>query len=314
MKWSASVAQIDPPRPVGILLAIVAGFVDACTFLGLFGLFGLFVAQLTGSYVIAGSSLMTPGWPEATILLAVPLFFAAGVAATLVATTAAANGLPALACTLGLETALIAGFTALMVFGAPFPDPPPATAFAAALFGLAAMGVQSALVRLLLRGVASTNVMTTNTTQIAIEATQAALTWGLRRGGGPDMARQHEAACRRLAATVPLPLAFFAGTATGARLRRCRPVGAGAADRGGRGADAVGGAGGVERYPRRCSRANAASSSNRVGSRPRRARSISSRRSLVVTPPLAEKPPVLPPAATTRWHGTMTANGFRPSA
>jgi uncharacterized membrane protein YoaK (UPF0700 family) len=213
MKWIASVAQIDPPRPVAILLAIVAGFVDACTFLGLFG---LFVAQLTGSYVIAGSSLMTPGWPEATILLAVPVFFAAGVMATLVATTAAANGLPALACALGLETALIAGFTALMAFGAPFPNPPPATAFAAALFGLAAMGVQSALVRLLMRGVASTNVMTTNTTQIAIEATQAALTWGLRRGGDPEMARQHEAACRRLAISVPLPVAFFAGTMTGA--------------------------------------------------------------------------------------------------
>jgi uncharacterized membrane protein YoaK (UPF0700 family) len=29
MKWSASVAQIDPPRPVAILLAIVAGFIDA---------------------------------------------------------------------------------------------------------------------------------------------------------------------------------------------------------------------------------------------------------------------------------------------
>jgi hypothetical protein len=62
--------------------------------------------------------------------------------------------------------------------------------------------------------------MTTNTTQIAVDATQAALTawltWGLRRGGDPDMARQHANACRRLAVGVPLPLAFFAGTALGA--------------------------------------------------------------------------------------------------
>jgi uncharacterized membrane protein YoaK (UPF0700 family) len=213
MKWSASVSQIEPPRPVAILLATVAGFVDACTFLGLFG---LFVAQLTGSYVFVGTSLVMSGWPGATVVLAVPIFFAAGIAATLVATTAAANGLPALACGLLLETVLIVGFAALMVLGAPFPTPPPATAFAAALFGLSAMGVQSALVRLLLRGVASTNVMTTNTTQIAIDATQAALSWGLRRGGDPDMARQHAAACRRLAAGMPLPFAFLAGTALGA--------------------------------------------------------------------------------------------------
>jgi uncharacterized membrane protein YoaK (UPF0700 family) len=213
MKWSASVSQVEPPRPVAILLATVAGFVDACTFLGLFG---LFVAQLTGSYVFVGTSLIASGWPGATVLLAVPVFFAAGVAATLVATTAAANGLPALACGLLLETVLIAGFATLMVLGAPFPTPPPAAAFAAALFGLAAMGVQSALVRLLLRGVASTNVMTTNTTQIAIDAAQAGLTWALRRGGDPELVRQHEAACRRLAASVPLPVAFFAGTTIGA--------------------------------------------------------------------------------------------------
>jgi uncharacterized membrane protein YoaK (UPF0700 family) len=221
MKWSASVSQVEPPRPVAILLATVAGFVDACTFLGLFG---LFVAQLTGSYVFVGTSLIVSGWPGATVLLAVPVFFSAGVAATLVATTAAANGLPALACGLLLETVLIAGFATLMVLGAPFPTPPPAAAFAAALFGLAAMGVQSALVRLLLRGVASTNVMTTNTTQIAIDATQAvltsALTSRLRRAGDldpdPELARQHAAACRRLADGVPLPLAFFAGTALGA--------------------------------------------------------------------------------------------------
>ncbi len=37
-------------------------------------------------------------------------------------------------------------------------------------------------------------------------------------------------------------------------------------------------------------------------------------RDFVMTPPFAEKPPILPPAATTRWHGTMIANGFRARA
>ena len=35
-----------------------------------------------------------------------------------------------------------------------------------------------------------------------------------------------------------------------------------------------------------------------------------SSRSLVVTPPAAENLPGLPPAASTRWHGTMIGNGF----
>jgi uncharacterized membrane protein YoaK (UPF0700 family) len=209
MKWTASIPQIDPPRWMPPALATIAGFVDACTFVGLFG---LFVAQLTGSYVVAGASLFAPGWPEATVLLAVPVFFAGGVLATLLATTAGANGLCPLACGLGLETALLAGFAAVMMsIGLPAP---PRTAFVAVVLGLAAMGAQSALVRLMLRGVASTNVMTTNTTQIAIEATQAAVSF-LRRGD-PEMARQHAAACRALARSLPLPLGFSIGTICGA--------------------------------------------------------------------------------------------------
>jgi uncharacterized membrane protein YoaK (UPF0700 family) len=211
MKWTASVAQIDPPRWMPPVLATIAGFVDACTFVGLFG---LFVAQLTGSYVVAGASMFAPGWPEATVLLAVPMFFAGGVVATLVATTASANRLPALACALGLETALLAGFAAIMMSLGPLPVRPP-EAFAAALLGLAAMGAQSALVRLMLRGVASTNVMTTNTTQIAIEATQAALSF-VRRHRDPEIARQHAAACRGLARMLPLPLGFSFGVVVGA--------------------------------------------------------------------------------------------------
>ena len=211
MKWTASVPQIDPPRWMPAMLATIAGFVDACTFVGLFG---LFVAQLTGSYVVAGASMFTPGWPEATVLLAVPTFFAGGVAATLVATIAGANGRSALAWALALETALLAGFAAVMVQIAPGAAPPP-EAFAAALLGLAAMGAQSALVRLLLRGVASTNVMTTNTTQIAVEATQAALTF-VRRRRDPEIARQHAAACHGLAKSLPLPLGFSLGVVSGA--------------------------------------------------------------------------------------------------
>src|SRR5258708_16222200 len=79
VQWTAFPIATEPPRAVPILLATVAGFVDACTFLGLFG---FFVAQVTGSYVLAGAHPVA-GSPGRTVLLVVPVFFAGGVAATL---------------------------------------------------------------------------------------------------------------------------------------------------------------------------------------------------------------------------------------
>jgi uncharacterized membrane protein YoaK (UPF0700 family) len=43
--------SIAVPWPIPVVLSIVAGYVDSCTYLGLFG---VFVAQLTGSFVLAG--------------------------------------------------------------------------------------------------------------------------------------------------------------------------------------------------------------------------------------------------------------------
>src|SRR4051812_44618411 len=54
--------------------------------------------------------------------------------------------------------------------------------------------------------------------------------------------------------------------------------------------------------------------SNRLGVWFTAAPSIASIFSFVTTPPLAEKPPGLPPAASTRWHGTTIGQGLRPSA
>src|SRR5262249_51510569 len=54
--------------------------------------------------------------------------------------------------------------------------------------------------------------------------------------------------------------------------------------------------------------------SNRLGVWLTTAPSISSIFSFVTTPPLAEKPPGLLPAASTRWQGTTIGHGLRPSA
>jgi uncharacterized membrane protein YoaK (UPF0700 family) len=212
VQWTAFPIANEPPHAVPILLAAVAGFVDACTFLGLFG---LFVAQVTGSYVLAGAHTVA-GSPGAAVLLAAPAFFAGGVAATLAAIAGQAVARRALAAALALETLLLVGFAATFAAGSPFGDSTPTPVVVASMFGLAAMGVQSTAVRLLMRGVASTNVMTTNTSQIAIDATQLAWAWLNRDGGPAEIAGQREVCRRRLRSGLPLPLGFLAGTVAGA--------------------------------------------------------------------------------------------------
>src|SRR5260370_7066480 len=79
------------------------------------------------------------------------------------------------------------------------------------------MGTQSATVRLLMQNVASTNVMTTNTTQIAIDATELLLAWQARRRapGDATLAVAYDAARGRCGALFPILLGFLAGTAVG---------------------------------------------------------------------------------------------------
>ena len=70
-----------PPPPVKSLmpsvLSFVAGYVDGCTILGLFG---LFVAQVTGSFVVVGAEFVTHDEGVLIKVLAIPVFFAASLA------------------------------------------------------------------------------------------------------------------------------------------------------------------------------------------------------------------------------------------
>jgi hypothetical protein len=66
-----------------------------------------------------------------------------------------------------------------------------------------------------MRGVASTNVMTTNTTQIAIDATELVLAWQAGRRADAAVAAAYAAARARLARLAPIMLGFLLGTAAG---------------------------------------------------------------------------------------------------
>jgi hypothetical protein len=74
------------------------------------------------------------------------------------------------------------------------------------------------ILRLLMRGVASTNVMTTNTTLPAINAAELMLGWIERHKTDPSETSNagYAQARREIAALLPLGLGFLTGTALGA--------------------------------------------------------------------------------------------------
>ena len=203
------------PRPVPVLLSVLAGYVDSCTFLALFG---LFVAQVTGSFVLAGTQLVAHEDGGLVKLTAIPVFIAACVVVTVMAGPAARRARAALAGALALETVLLAGLFIALRVGAPIASPNDAAAVCASLCGLAAMGVQSGLVRLLIKGAPSTNVMTTNTSQLAVDATEFLLTARARRHAPDDaeLAAEHARLRERLNRIWPVVLGFLAGTIVGA--------------------------------------------------------------------------------------------------
>jgi uncharacterized membrane protein YoaK (UPF0700 family) len=196
-------------RGVPTLLGFVAGYVDSCTFLAFNG---LFVAQLTGSFVVAGSEFVTNNGGFLVKVLAIPTFFAAGMLTTAVVRAFGASDRRALVTTLALEACLLVGLVWIGVSAASTP----ATSVAV-LFGLAAMGVQSTLARLLLSEYGSTNVMTTNTTQLSIDMTDVVFARHRDRHNAPGAAAvgSYALARGRLTRLAPIMLGFLTGTIAG---------------------------------------------------------------------------------------------------
>ena len=206
------------PRPVPPalppLLSFAAGFIDSFTVLALFG---MFVAQVTGSFVLAAAAFVTKEQGAVTKVLAIPVFLLAAAVTTVLSVMVERRGRAPIAWALGLECAVLTAFLLAVVLTEPAHGPNAAVVVVASLLGLFAMGTQSAAVRLMMRSVASTNVMTTNTTQIAIDATELALAWQARRRAPADatVAAAYDAARGRVARLFPIMFGFLLGTAAG---------------------------------------------------------------------------------------------------
>jgi uncharacterized membrane protein YoaK (UPF0700 family) len=133
--------RVDPPVPLlmPVLLSLVAGYLDSYTYLSLFG---LFAAQVTGSFVIAGAEFVTSDFGIAGKLIAIAAFVAAAAvtAALIIAVREARYA--ALPWMLALETLLLAGFAAIMVFGPAVSDARDGHGILAGVFAAMAMGAQ----------------------------------------------------------------------------------------------------------------------------------------------------------------------------
>jgi uncharacterized membrane protein YoaK (UPF0700 family) len=206
--------QWAPPAAVPPLLSFTAGFIDSYTALALFG---LFVAQVTGSFVLAAVAFVTDEQGAVTKVLAIPVFLLAAAVTTVLAVMVERRGRAPIAWALGLECAVLTAFLLAVVSSEPARGPNAAVVVVASLLGLFAMGTQSAVVRLMMRSVASTNVMTTNTTQIAIDATELALAWQARRRAPADaiVVAAYDAARGRVVRLFPIMFGFLLGTVAG---------------------------------------------------------------------------------------------------
>lgn len=77
------------PTAVPALLSFVAGYIDSCMFLALFG---LFVAQVTGSFVLTGVQFVMHDLHVGVRVVGIPAFFLAGVATTVIVRSAERRG------------------------------------------------------------------------------------------------------------------------------------------------------------------------------------------------------------------------------
>jgi uncharacterized membrane protein YoaK (UPF0700 family) len=198
------------PRHIPFALSLIAGFVDAVIFLALFG---LYVAQATGSFVSFGAHWTQPEPGFLVKILAIPSFLFGGIVAVVLIETMRERRRAALLRALMLEEALLFALLVVGLTALPAKSPDDTGALIAALCGLVAMGLQSAMVRLFMPVYGSTNVMTTNTTIVAIDLTHTALAWLRRKTAGKAplvLARG------KLANSLTVVAGFLCGTLAGA--------------------------------------------------------------------------------------------------
>jgi uncharacterized membrane protein YoaK (UPF0700 family) len=119
---------------------------------------------------------------------------------------------------LALETALLAIFVGIVLFGPAITGAADWHGIVSGLFAAMAMGTQSVLVRLLMKGIPQTNVMTGNMTQLGIETTDLIIAWrrAARESSNGTLAGELAAVKARLWIVASVALGFLTGASAGA--------------------------------------------------------------------------------------------------
>ncbi|KQP26553.1 YoaK family protein [Methylobacterium sp. Leaf100] len=151
---------------IGVGLAFTAGFVDAAAFIALTG---LFTAHVTGNFVLIGAELVSTSTGVLAKLLALPMFILAVAVTRLIALALERRGSPPLRPLLALEATVLIAFTIAGVAMSPLGSPDGAKAIGVGMLGVAAMGIQNGIGRLVIGHLATTTVMTVNVTQAVID-------------------------------------------------------------------------------------------------------------------------------------------------
>jgi len=150
----------------GALLAAVAGFVDTCGFIALFG---LFTAHVTGNFVLIGAAIADYHGGVIAKLLALPVFVvvvAMARAATVILEDRRKNAALPL---LGFQILFLAGFLAAGVLAGPMQDGDAPLVILTGMLAVTAMAIQNAASRTVFSMHTPTTVMTGNVTQVVID-------------------------------------------------------------------------------------------------------------------------------------------------
>ncbi len=160
-------------RRSALLLSFVGGFVD--TF-GFVVLFGLFMAHVTGNFVLIGATLARHGHHGLVgKLLALPTFIVAVAAARWLQRRRERRGLESARFLVALQLSLLLAFMACGLLAEPLVDPDAIAVVATGLVGVAAMAFQNAASRSAFAQLSPTTVMTGNVTQATMDLVDLAL-------------------------------------------------------------------------------------------------------------------------------------------
>jgi uncharacterized membrane protein YoaK (UPF0700 family) len=186
-------------------LSFVAGFVDTAGFIALFG---LFTAYVTGNLAVLAAEIVREGKKIPTRIVIIPVFIFTVAATTLYIRRHAERGHNLLRRALAIQAVLLLlALVVAVALGAPRYPEGPIMLIVGPLI-VAAMAVQNAATRLVLRIGMPTTLMTLNMTQLTIDAVD------LWRGVVADDERIEIR--DRIAMRGSAVASFFAGAAAGA--------------------------------------------------------------------------------------------------